>query len=144
MAQAVPTFAADFTANKAKYATTPAAMARFSYLQEGFEKGWWQEDYATTKYDQGLKLLTDGKGAHYPMLSFALPTIAANSPEMINEIGFFAQPGADPEKNGATIWMPAGTYIPKTTKNVEAAKAFLGYIASIEGHGPGLSADAVL
>jgi len=52
---------------------------------------------------------------------------------MINEIGFFAQPGTDPDKNGATIWMPAGTYIPKTTKNVEAAKAFLGFIASVEG-----------
>ena len=40
VAQAVPTFAEDYTANKAKYATTPAAMAGFSYLQEGFEKGW--------------------------------------------------------------------------------------------------------
>ena len=38
--QADPTFAADYTANKAKYATTPAAMAGFNYLQEGFEKGW--------------------------------------------------------------------------------------------------------
>ena len=46
--QAIPTFAADYTANKAKYATTPAAMAGFTYLQEGFDKGWYQKDFATT------------------------------------------------------------------------------------------------
>lgn len=133
VAQAVPTFADDYTANKAKYATTPAAMAGFAYLQEGYEKGWWQKDFATTKFDQGLNLLAGGQGAHYPMLSFALPSIAANSPDMIEHIGFFAQPGADAAKNGATIWMPAGTYIPKTTTNVEAAKDFLAFIASVEG-----------
>lgn len=131
--QAVPTFTEDYTGNKAKYATTPAAMAGFQYLQEGFEQGWWQQDFATTKYEQGLKLLADGAGAHYPMLSFALTTIAANSPEQVNDIGFFAQPGTDAATNGATIWMPAGTYIPKTTENVEVAKDFLAFIASVEG-----------
>jgi raffinose/stachyose/melibiose transport system substrate-binding protein len=133
VAQAVPTFAADYTANKAKYATTPAAMAGFTYLQEGLQKGWYQKDYATTTFEQGLKLLADGKGAQYPMLSFALSTIAANSPTEVNDIGFFAQPGTDATKNGATIWMPAGTYIPKTSKNIDAAKAFLAFIASKEG-----------
>src|SRR6185369_1003198 len=38
-------FAADYTANKAKYASTPAAMAGFNYLQEGFEKGWYEKDF---------------------------------------------------------------------------------------------------
>jgi raffinose/stachyose/melibiose transport system substrate-binding protein len=79
-----------------------------------------------------MKLLADGEGAHYPMLSFALSTIATNWPESANDIGFFAQPGADAATNGATIWMPAGTYIPKTTTNVEEAKKFLGFIASPE------------
>ncbi len=93
--QANPSFAADYTANKAKYATTPAAMAGFNYLQEGFKQDWWQKDYATTKFEQGLKLLADGKGAHYPMLTFALSTIATNSPDEVNDIGFFAVPGTD-------------------------------------------------
>ncbi len=129
---AFPNFAEDYTANKEKYATNPAAIKGFEYLQEGFEKGWYQQDFATTKYDQGLKLLADGVGAHYPMLSFALPTIAVNSPDKINDIGFFAQPGSD-SANGATIWMPPGTYIPQTTSNVDAAKAFLAFIASTAG-----------
>jgi raffinose/stachyose/melibiose transport system substrate-binding protein len=131
--QAHPTFAEDYTANQAKYAGIPEAMAGFSYLQEGFEKGWWQQDYATTKFEQGLKLLADGAGAHYPMLSFALPTIATNSPEAIEDIGFFAQPGTDATANGATIWMPAGTYVPQTTENLDAALDFLAFIASTEG-----------
>ena len=133
VAQANPNFAADYTANKAKYATIPEAMAGFQHLQEGFEKDWYQQDFATTKFEQGLKLLADGEIVHYPMLSFALSTIAINWPDKVNDIGFFAQPGADASKNGATIWMPAGTYIPKTSKNIEAAKDFLAFIASPEG-----------
>jgi len=133
VAQAVPTFAEDYTGNKAKYATTPAAMAGFSYLQEGFEKGWWQDDYATTKFEQGLKLLADGEGAHYPMLSFPLSTIETNSGDKVNDIGFFAMPGPDASKNGATIWMPAATYIPKTSEHIEEAKDFLAFIASTDG-----------
>lgn len=132
VAQAVPTFADDYTNNKAKYATTPAALEGFKHMKEGFDKGWWQQDFATTTFEQGMKLLADGEGAHYPMLSFALSTIATNWPEAANDMGFFAQPGADAASNGATIWMPAGTYIPQTTSNVEEAKKFLGFIASAE------------
>ena len=131
--QAHPTFAEDYTGNKAKYATTPEAMAGFTYLQEGFEKGWYQQDFATTKFEQGLKMLADGEFAHYPMLSFALSTIAINWPDQVNDIGFFGQPGTDASNNCATIWMPAGTYIPQTSQNIEAAKDFLAFIASPEG-----------
>jgi raffinose/stachyose/melibiose transport system substrate-binding protein len=131
--QADPTFAADYTANKAKYATIPAAMNGFNYLQEAFDKGWYQKDYATTTFDQGLKLLADGEGAHYPMLTFALSTIAANSPDKVNDIGFFGVPGTDAATAGTTIWMPAATYIPKTTKHLAEAKDFLAFIASTEG-----------
>ncbi len=133
VAQANPTFAADYTGNKAKYASTPAAMAGFNYLREGFDKGWYEKDFATTKFEQGLALLADGKVAQYPMLSFALSTIATNSPTEVNDIGFFAQPGPDASKNGATIWMPAGTYIPKTSKHIAEAKDFQAFIASTAG-----------
>ena len=131
--QAHPTFAADYTANKAKYATIPEASAGFNYLQEAFDKGWYQPDYATTTFDQGLKLLADGEGAHYPMLTFALSTIAANSPDKVNDIGFFGVPGTDAANAGATIWMPAATYIPKTTEHLAEAKDFLAFIASTAG-----------
>ena len=129
----LPTFADDYTANKAKYATTPAALRGFQYMQEGFEKGWWSQDFATTKYEQGLKLLADGEGAHFPMLSFALSTLAANFPDKAEDIGFFGVPGNDPETAGATIWMPGGVYIPQTTQHLEAAKGFQAFVASVPG-----------
>ncbi|MCS7070249.1 MAG: ABC transporter substrate-binding protein [Anaerolinea sp.] len=133
--QQVPGFAEAYTANQARYSDTPAALAGFRYLQQAYEEGWWQPDYATTRFEPGLALLANGEVAHYPMLTFALSTIAANFPDKVNDIGFFAQPGNDPERNGATIWMPAGTYIPQTTTGArrEAALAFLGFIASLEG-----------
>ncbi|MBU0973929.1 MAG: extracellular solute-binding protein [Proteobacteria bacterium] len=129
-----PTFAADYTANKAKYVSTPAAIAGFKYLQEGYEKGWYQEDFATAKFDQGLEMLANGEGAHYPMLSFALPAIATNWPDKINDIGFFAQPGPTADKNGATIWMLLATYIPQTTtgEKLDVAKDFLAFMVSPE------------
>ena len=128
-----PNFAEDYTANKAKYATTPAALAGFQYLQEGYDKNWWEPDYATTTYAQGLDLIATGKCAHYPMLTFALPTIADNYPDAVNDIGYFGQPGTDASNAGTTIWMPAGTYIAKTSEHIPEAMDFLAFIASTEG-----------
>jgi raffinose/stachyose/melibiose transport system substrate-binding protein len=135
---AIPGFAEQYTGNQIKYATTPVALAGFERLQEAFEKGWYQEDFGSARFDDGLNLLAEGQIAHYPMLTFALSTIAANHPDAIQDIGFMAQPGDDAAKNGATIWMPAGTYIPKTTEakgaaTIAAAKDFLGFIASVPG-----------
>lgn len=128
-----PGFAEKYTANQAKYATTPVAMAGFEHLQEGYEKGWYQADAATTKFEQGLGMLAQGQGAHYPMLTFAVGVIGAMFPDNVNDIGFFAIPGTDAAKNGATIWMAPGTYIPQTTEHLAEAKLFLGFIASVEG-----------
>jgi raffinose/stachyose/melibiose transport system substrate-binding protein len=135
---AVPDFADQYTGNKLKTATTPAALAGFQHLQEGFDKGWWQQDFGSATYDDGMNMLAAGEIAQYPMLSFALATINANHPDQAKDIGFFAQPGTDAATNGATIWMPAGTYIPKTTEakgadTIAAAKDFLAFIASPAG-----------
>ncbi len=133
VAQADPNFAADYTANKAKYATTPAALEGFQHLQEGYQKGWYEKDFATTKFDQGLKMLADGTVAQYPMLTQVMPTIATSYPDKVDDIGFFAQPGTDPTKNGATVWMPLAFYIPKTSKHVSEAEDFLAFVASTAG-----------
>ena len=133
--KSVPDFAADYTANKAHYADTPAAQAGFAHLQEAFDKGWWQKDYGSDTFANGQKELANGKCAHYPMLTFAVGTMATDFPDKIADIGFFGQPGEDAATNGATIWMPAATYIPKTTTGakLDAAKQFLAFIASVPG-----------
>jgi len=133
VAQANSNFAADYTANKAKYATTPGAMDGFSYLQEGFEKGWYQKDFATTKFEQGLGMLANGEVAQYPMLTQVMNTVATNYPDQVNDIGFFALPGQDAAKNGATVWMPLAFYIPKTSEHIDIAKDFFAFVASTDG-----------
>lgn len=126
-----PDWAEQYTGNQAKYATTPEALAGFQRLQQGFEEGWWQEDFGSATYDEGLTLLAEGQIAHYPMLTFALPTLAERDPEGGQNIGFFAQPGDS--GTGATIWMPGSLYIPNTTEDVDVAKDFLCFVASVEG-----------
>lgn len=132
---AVPDFAEKYTKNEAHYSDTPAAQAGFKHLREAFDKGWYQADFGADKFDKGQELLATGKCAHYPMLTFAVGTMAENFPDNIDDIGFFGQPGDDAATNGATIWMPAATYIPKTTTGakLEAAKEFVAFIASVEG-----------
>jgi raffinose/stachyose/melibiose transport system substrate-binding protein len=129
----VPSFAEDYTANRAKYATTPAAVRGFEHLQQGFEQGWWNEDFGAATYEDGLYMVATGEAAHYPQLTFAVGAIQQNHPDELNDVGFFAQPGTDASKNGLTVWMPAALYISAESPNAEAAKDFLNFVASPEG-----------
>ncbi|MBU1334631.1 MAG: ABC transporter substrate-binding protein [Devosia sp.] len=128
-----PNFASRYTANEAKFATEPAALRGFEKLQETFEAGYFNEDFGAAKYDDGIRMVAAGEGAHYPMLTFATTAIAAAYPDMIGNVGFFAQPGDEAGMNGLTVWMPDGIYIPQTTSNLDAAKKFVAFVASVEG-----------
>jgi raffinose/stachyose/melibiose transport system substrate-binding protein len=130
---AAPDFAEQYTANQAHYSDTPAALAGFEHLQQGFEQGWWQEDFGSTLFSQGLNMLAEGEVAHYPMLTFALGEIAANHPDKVADIGYFGIPGPDAATNCATLWMPSAIYIAQTSPNVDVAKDFLAYTASVAG-----------
>jgi raffinose/stachyose/melibiose transport system substrate-binding protein len=126
-----PNFAEDYTANKAKYATTPSALRSFEKLEQTV--GYYNKDFLATTFDAGLKMIAEGKGAHYPMLTFAIPTFAQNNPDQINDIGFFAQPGDSAGQNGLTVWMPGAAYIYKNSQHIDEAKKFVEFVASVEG-----------
>ena len=64
------------------------------------------------------------------MLTFPISTL---SPAEAAKIGFFGIPGDDASKAGATMWLPGGQYIPKTSKNIDAAKKFVAFVASVPG-----------
>ncbi|MEQ1769204.1 MAG: extracellular solute-binding protein [Devosia sp.] len=130
---AVPNFAADYTANKVKYATTPAAMRGFDHGKEVFDAGFLNADYSAATLDDALRELATGEGAHYPMLTFAISNIAANYPENLNDVGFFAIPGDNAASNGLTVWMPSAVYIAKTSQHQEEAKKFVAYLSSKAG-----------
>ena len=134
VAAAVPNFAADYTANKAKYATTPAAMAGFQHQADVLKAGYLNPDYAAATFNDGVKDVATGKGAQYPMLTFAVSTIQTLAPENLKDVGFFATPGTDAAKNGVTVWEPAGLYIPASNKDhLDAAKKFVAFVASKQG-----------
>jgi raffinose/stachyose/melibiose transport system substrate-binding protein len=130
---AVPDFPDKYTANQAKYATTPAAMKGFEHQEEIFKAGDLNDDFQAATYEEGLGKLANGEGAHYPMLTFAVGAIKTTYPDKVQDVGFFAIPGDDASNVGLTTWMPAGVYIPKTAQHPDAAKAFLGFLASTDG-----------
>ena len=128
-----PDFADEFTANKAHFADTKAATAGFKHLEEVYEKGYLNADFASATYADGLRMVAEGTGVHYPMLTFAVPEIVANHADLADNVGFFAIPGENAEDNGLTTWLSAGVYLAGTSENQDAAKKFLAFIASTEG-----------
>jgi raffinose/stachyose/melibiose transport system substrate-binding protein len=129
---AAPTFAKDFTENKAKFATTPAAAKGFERLEQTGKAGLFNADFGAAKFDDGMRMVATGEAAHYPMLTFGIGNIQQNYPDNIADLGFFAQPGDDSAKNGLTVWMPAALYIPAAAENADEAKKFLDWVASKE------------
>src|SRR4051794_6297786 len=125
-----PNFAKDYTANKVKYATDPNAVKGFQKLAEVKAKGYVNSSYGSAKQTQGMKLLGQGKAAHYPMLSVSVADLPKADQQ---KIGFFGIPGDDAAKAGATVWLPGAGYAPKAGKNVDLAKKFLAFMASPQG-----------
>ena len=140
-----PNFAEDYTANKAKFSTTPAALAGFEHLQELNESGLLNEDYASDLFTDGLTAVATGEAAHYPMITFGIPAISGVAPDNVNDVGFFALPGDDAASNGPTLWYPSGIYVPKGVEGdkLEAAKKFQAFVASPAGCDAQLSAAPV-
>lgn len=128
-----PGFSERYTQGKVKFATSAAAVKGFKHLEEVFKAGYLNKDFASAGYEDGLRMLAKGEGAHYPMLTLSIAGLMADHKASINDIGFFAIPGDDEAKNGLTAWMPAAVYIAKSTKHPVEAKKFLAYIASTEG-----------
>jgi raffinose/stachyose/melibiose transport system substrate-binding protein len=128
-----PNFASDYTANKAKFATNPAALRGFEKIQEVYTKGYINKEPMSTTYDMAQKMLAYGEGVHYPMATWVLASINEKFPDKVNDIGFFALPGDSADKNGVTLWMPNNISIPKVSKHIEAAKKFLNFFVSPEG-----------
>ncbi|WP_436235248.1 ABC transporter substrate-binding protein [Paenibacillus sp. LjRoot153] len=122
-----PKFADNYTANKTNFSKSPAAFRSFEKLEELAKKGYMNKDLTATSYDAGLKMLAEGKGAHLPMLTFAIPTLEQNYPDKMKDIGFFAQPGESADSNGLTVWMPNGDYIYSKSKHIPEAKKFVEF-----------------
>jgi raffinose/stachyose/melibiose transport system substrate-binding protein len=129
----VPDFAAQYTAGKDKYATTPAALAGFQHIAD--MRPYFNKDYRSASLNDGLRDVATGKGAMYPQLGGTATNIETVAPGKTNDVGFFALPGSDASSNGMTVWPGAAVYIASTTKGakLDAAKKFLAFMASKGG-----------
>jgi raffinose/stachyose/melibiose transport system substrate-binding protein len=129
-----PNWAQEYTSGDAKYATPPA-IDGFLHQQAVNDAGYMNKDFASAELVDGLRMIATGEGAHYPMLTQVISTIAQDYPKELKDVGFFALPGEDASENGLTIWPGFGVYIPKTTEGeeLEASKQFLDFIASKDG-----------
>lgn len=131
----VPTFAADYTAGKVKYATTPAALKGFQNIQALADGGYFNKDFASAKLNDGLLAVATGTAAHYPQLGATAAGIDTVAPGKANDVGFFALPGADAAKNGMTVWPGFALYIPKSVQGdkLDAAKKLVAFAATQSG-----------
>jgi raffinose/stachyose/melibiose transport system substrate-binding protein len=133
---AVPNFAADYTANKAKYATTPEALAGFEHIQEVKDAGYFNKDFASAKLNDGVKAIATGAAAHYPQLGGTAANIENVAPGTSKDVGFFALPGDDASKNGMTVWPgTSAMYIPKSVEGdkLDAAKKLVEFATTQQG-----------
>ncbi|MDR2068885.1 MAG: extracellular solute-binding protein [Spirochaetaceae bacterium] len=128
---ALPNYPADYTANRLKIATTPAALRSFEKLWE--TRKYLNKDALATTFAQGIEMIATGQGVHYPMLSAALKNIEGDYPEYVNDIGVFGQPGDDPNNHGLTVWESGGWYIYRNSPNIELCKKILEFYISQEG-----------
>jgi raffinose/stachyose/melibiose transport system substrate-binding protein len=128
-----PDWADKYTENKAKYADEPA-LAGFEHLEEVHEKDLLNEDYASATYDDGIRMISTGEGAQYPMLTFAAGPIIQNYPEALPTVGLFPLPGDSAESNPLTVWQPNAVYIPKSTEGakLESAKKLMAFLVTPE------------
>src|SRR3569833_2981189 len=108
-------WAAKYTKNQVKF-TAPPAFEGFAHQEEAAKAGLFNKDFASINNAKALRLLAEGNGAQYPILTNSVAAIAQNSPKMIDDIGYFAMPADNPAYTAATIWQPNALYLPRNTK----------------------------
>jgi len=135
VAAAEPDFADRYTKNQAKYATSPNAIKGFQHMKDVHDAGYLNKDFASAKFEDGLRKLANGQGVHYPMLCSSISTVITLNAAAAKDVGCFGIPGDDAGKNGLTVWLPNAVYVPKTTTGakLEAAKKFLAFVTSPVG-----------
>ena len=70
-----------YTANKRKYADEPALQG-FKNQEEMYKAGYFNKNFASAKFEAGLKAIATGEAAHYPMLTGTIATIEQNPRKM--------------------------------------------------------------
>lgn len=129
-----PDWAEAYTAGDRKYAEEPAIRG-FEKLEEVAQAGYFNENYPSASEADGMRILAAGEGAHYPWQTAARTVLEQNSPDAVDDIGYFPIPADEAENTQAARWQASGLYVPQSTEGEEreAALAFLEFVNSDEG-----------
>ena len=120
-----PTFAEDFTAGTAKFATTEAGVRSFDKYADLVDM--YNADASAATYDDSIEAMATGQATHWFILTQVVPAMIALHPECEENVGVFGVPGDDPENAGITVWEPNAWYINKDTPNKDACIALLEF-----------------
>lgn len=129
-----PKWAEEYTRHHRKYAEQPGLQS-FLNQAEMAKKGYFNKDFASATYEKGVEAIATGNAGHYPMQTSAVSLIKQSNADHLDDVGFFALPARDAANTTATVWLPNGLYIPKTTTDdkLDAAKKFIDFVMSAEG-----------
>jgi ABC-type glycerol-3-phosphate transport system substrate-binding protein len=128
-----PDWAEKYTNNQAKYSDQPA-IAGFEHLEEVGRAELFNENYASATYDDGVRMIATGEGAHYPILTFIAEPLVAGYPEAAQRVGLFPLPGDSSDSNPLTVWQPGAVYVPQGVEGekLESVKKFMDFLATPE------------
>ncbi len=128
---AEPEFAANFEAGTQKYADTEAAIRSFSKFAD--VQKYYNEDYLSATFSDGVDYLAEGEGAMWIMLTEVIPEIdALYGEEYTSQIGAFGVPGESADNHGLTVWEPNALYGNKNSDKVDDIIRFMEFYVSDE------------
>ncbi len=128
---AEPEFAANFEAGTQKYADTEAAVKSFSKFAD--VQKYYNEDYLSATFSDGVDYLAEGEGAMWIMLTEVIPEIdALYGEEYTSQIGAFGVPGESADNHGLTVWEPNALYGNKNSDKVDDILRFMEFYVSDE------------
>lgn len=117
--------------NEIRWDSLPEFDDMFVRLKDMADKGYINSDMATATYEMGQKAIASGTAAMMYMGDWADPEYIKTEPSGKGKIGMFAAPNKTGDGRLA-IAGPGGYYISNQSKNIDAAKDFINYLASDE------------
>ena len=114
--------------NEIRWDSLPEFTEMFARLKSYVDKGYINADMSTAKYEMAQKAIASGEAAMMYMGDWADPEYVKTAPEGEGKIGMFAAPSKDGNSRLA-IAGPGGYYISNQSKNVDAAKDFINFMA---------------
>jgi len=129
---AEPGLVANLNSNKTKFADSAIMKKSLDQIKEMVDNGYWGEDYMANAYADGAKNFASGK---YAMMvanqGFGAEVEAIGGDLKASDVGYFVIPLVD---NQILNVNPVGPsrFIYSGSKNIDAAKQYLAYIAKAE------------